>query len=82
MKRLSVLALAVLVAAAPAGALDKPRDWQPPPPESVPNHREQWRSVIVELGRYAKARKKDFVVLVRGGVELLSLIHISEPTRR
>ena len=71
MKRLSVLALAVLVAAAPAGALDKPRDWQPPPPESVPNHREQWRSVIVELGRYAKARKKDFVVLVRGGVELV-----------
>lgn len=65
------LILAMLLAPAPALALEKPRDWQPPPPESVPNHREVWRSVVIELGRYAKARKKDFVVLVRGGVELV-----------
>ncbi|MBR9972829.1 hypothetical protein [Magnetospirillum sulfuroxidans] len=72
---MSKLAAAVvplfLLLAAPALALDKPRDWQPPPPEAVPNHREIWRSVVIELGRYAKARKNDFVVLVRNGSELV-----------
>lgn len=63
--------LALLLAAAPAHALDKPRDWVAPAPETVPNHREEWRNVITELATYAKGRKKDFVVLVRGGVELV-----------
>jgi hypothetical protein len=65
-------ALALLLTTAPALALDKPRDWQPPPVASVPNHRELWRSVIIELASYAKkTSKKDFTVLVHGGVELL-----------
>lgn len=64
------LALALMLGAVPAFALEKPRDWQPPMPESVPNHREEWRKVIIELASYAKTRKPGFVVLVRGGSEL------------
>jgi len=71
MRKLAALASLFLLLAAPAMALDTPRDWQPPPPESVPNHREIWRSVVIELARYAKARKNDFVVLVRNGSELV-----------
>lgn len=72
MKRLSVMVLAaLLVAPVSLQAMEKPRDWIAPPPETVPNHREMWRQVIIELARYAKARKKDFTVLVRGGVELV-----------
>lgn len=72
MKRLPVMLVAVLLAVPWTGqAMEKPRDWQPPPIESVPNHREIWRQVIIELARYAKTRKKDFTVLVRGGVELV-----------
>lgn len=69
--RFATLAAVLLLAAAPALALDKPRDWVPPAPESVPNHREVWRSVVIELASYAKSRRKDFVVLARGGVELV-----------
>lgn len=68
--KILALAVAALLAAAPALALDKPRDWRPPAPETVPNHREQWREVIIELATYAKTRKPGFVVLVRGGTEL------------
>lgn len=72
MSRRAVLTALCLLAFMPsAHALEKPRDWQPPPIESVPNHREMWRSVIIELGRYAKSRKPDFVVLVRNGSELV-----------
>ncbi|MBX9634475.1 MAG: hypothetical protein K2X44_05785 [Magnetospirillum sp.] len=71
MSRLFASLLALMVAASPAMALEKPRDWVPPPVGSVPNHREQWRSVLTELANYAKGRKKDFIVLVRGGVELV-----------
>jgi cysteinyl-tRNA synthetase len=70
MIRLAAL-LAVVLTAAPALALDKPRDWVPPPVSAVPNHREMWRQVIIELATYAKTRKPDFIVLVRGGMELL-----------
>jgi cysteinyl-tRNA synthetase len=70
MMRFLPLAIVLLLVAAPASALDKPRDWVPPPPESVPNHREQWRSVVIELANYAKGRRKDFIMLARGGVEL------------
>ncbi|MBC7952203.1 MAG: hypothetical protein H7Z12_10365 [Rhodospirillaceae bacterium] len=69
MKRL-VIALALLLAL-PASAMDKPRDWQAPPVASIPNHREDWRNVVMELSAYAKGRNKDFVVLVRGGTELV-----------
>lgn len=68
MKRFALIL--ALLAAAPALALDKPRDWMPPAAETVPNHREEWRKVIYELATYAKGRRKDFIVLVRGGVEL------------
>lgn len=71
MRKLVALIALLSLLAAPADALDRPRDWQAPPPESVPNHREIWRSVVIELGRYAKARKNDFVVLVRNGSELV-----------
>jgi len=65
--------LALLLAALPsvAAAAEKPRDWQPPPLGAIPNHREMWRQVITEIATYAKGRKADFVVLVRGGVELV-----------
>lgn len=69
MKRFA-LALLVLLAAAPVAALEKPRDWVAPAPEMVPSHREEWRKVIYELATYAKGRRKEFIVLVRGGVEL------------
>lgn len=69
MKILSV-ACALMLAALPAVALEKPRDWQPPAPETVPNQREEWRNVVIELASYAKTRKPGFVVLVRGGSEL------------
>lgn len=70
MKRLFAAALASLLLAAPAHALEKPRDWRPPPPEAVPNFRETWRDVVIELATYAKTRKPGFVVLVRGATEL------------
>ncbi|MEW5727195.1 MAG: hypothetical protein AB1918_05150 [Pseudomonadota bacterium] len=72
MKRL-LLALSLALVAAPAGAatLEPPRDWQPPPIERIPNHRQLWRDVLVELSTYAKGRNKDFIVLAREGVELL-----------
>lgn len=67
-----IAALCLLLAATlPAAAMDKPRDWQAPPPERIPNHREEWRNVVVELATYAKGRSRDFVVLVRGGTELM-----------
>lgn len=66
-----IVALAALLVALPAQALEKPRDWRPPAPETIPNHREDWRNVIIELATYAKARKPNFVVLVRGGTELV-----------
>ncbi|WP_173978861.1 hypothetical protein [Magnetospirillum sp. UT-4] len=67
--RLATL-LVLLLAALPARAMDKPRDWVPPAPESVPNHRELWRKVVIGLAEYAKTRRPDFIVLVRNGVEL------------
>lgn len=67
--------LAVAAFTAPARAEDmlppRPADWAPPPPESVPNHRQVWRDVIGELARYGKARRSDFVVLVHGGADLV-----------
>jgi hypothetical protein len=60
-----------MLAAMPAYALERPRDWVPPPVESIPNHREEWRNVVIELANYAKTRKRDFVVLVRGATELV-----------
>ncbi|OAN52268.1 hypothetical protein A6A04_00820 [Paramagnetospirillum marisnigri] len=61
----------VLLTAFPAAALDKPRDFVPPPIERIPNFREQTRDVILELARYAKKRNPSFQVLMRGGPELL-----------
>lgn len=70
--RPTAVALALVLASiVPAVATEKPRDWQPPPLERIPNHREQWRNVVIELATYAKARKSDFVVLVRGATELV-----------
>ncbi|MDO8604968.1 MAG: hypothetical protein Q7R40_00395 [Phaeospirillum sp.] len=57
--------------AAPALALDKPRDFMPPPIERIPNFRDQTREVIQELSLYAKKRNPNFQVLMRGGHELL-----------
>lgn len=57
--------------AAPALALDKPRDFVPPPVERTPNFRDQTRDVILELSSYAKKRNPNFQVMMRGGYELL-----------
>lgn len=70
-RAVGVATILSLATALPAAALEKPRDWQPPPIESVPNHREQWRAVVIELARYAKTRKKDFLVVVRNASELV-----------
>lgn len=70
MKRLAAILLMSLVAW-PATAQERPRDWQPTPVARIPNHREEWRNVIIELASYAKKRRPDFVVLVRGGPELV-----------
>jgi endo-alpha-1,4-polygalactosaminidase (GH114 family) len=72
MRRLAAaLALVLTTLPAPAPAMDKPRDWVPPPISAIPNHRELWRNVIIEIASYAKARKPDFVVVVHDGIELL-----------
>ncbi|RAU23179.1 hypothetical protein CU669_03190 [Paramagnetospirillum kuznetsovii] len=65
-----ILAL-TLALASPALALDKPRDFVPPPMERIPNFRDQTRDVILELARYAKKRSPNFQVMMRGGSELL-----------
>ena len=54
-----------------AAAQERPLDWKPPLPESVPNYRDHWRSVVMELSNYAKTRNPKFVILVRVGAELL-----------
>jgi endo-alpha-1,4-polygalactosaminidase (GH114 family) len=61
----------VLLLAFPALAQERPRDWQPPPLQTIPNFREVWRGVVVELAAYAKKRNPNFVVMIRGGVELM-----------
>ncbi|MEO0034776.1 MAG: hypothetical protein RLZZ501_799 [Pseudomonadota bacterium] len=69
------LTLALLLAgglAGPAAALDKPRDFNPPMPEQVPNFRAQTRDVLIELASYAKKRDPHFQILLRNGVELLA----------
>ncbi|CCG42078.1 hypothetical protein [Magnetospirillum molischianum] len=66
-----IVFLVLALLAPPAQALDKPRDFVPPPPDQVPNVREQTRSVMIELASYAKKRDPNFQVLMRGGVELL-----------
>lgn len=67
-----VVSLAILaLVAGPASALEKPRDWQAPPPETVPNLREDYRSVITQLGLYSHKQKPGFIVLVRDAVELV-----------
>lgn len=64
--------LAAMMLASPAWAqTDRPEDWVPPPPESVPNHREMVRDIVGELAGWAKKLDKSFIVLARGGVELL-----------
>lgn len=63
--------LLALALAAPAQALDKPRDFVPPPADRIPNFRDQSRDVVLELARYAKKRNPNFQVLMRGGGELL-----------
>jgi cysteinyl-tRNA synthetase, unknown class len=70
MTRLIAL-IVLLLATAPALALDKPRDFVPPPPSMIPNFREQARDVVLELALYAKKRNPAFQVLMRGGSELL-----------
>ena len=60
-----------LVLAVPALALDKPRDFIPPPVQRIPNFRDQTREVILELASYAKKRDPNFQVIMRGGAELL-----------
>lgn len=75
MKRLALALAAALLAASPALApsalaIEKPPGWTAPLPESVPNHREIWRNVVIELATYAKTRKPGFVVLLRNSTEL------------
>lgn len=71
MRAAAAVILGLVLAAAPAQALDKPRGFVPPPMERIPNFREQTRDVILELATYAKKRNPSFQVLMRGGHELL-----------
>lgn len=77
-KGLAVLALAALgwLLPEPLSAQlvkSKPVDWSAfqVPVSQVPNHRDVWREVVIELGSYAKARNRNFLVLARNGVELI-----------
>lgn len=76
MRGLVVLMVVLLTGTAiPASAQvfgERPVDWVPPPPETVPNHREQWREVVIGLASYAKGRKSNFAVLVENGAELVA----------
>jgi len=69
--RLTLVALLLGAAAVPAAALDKPRDFVPPPVEQVPNFRAQTRDIVIELASYARKRDPHFQILLRNGVELL-----------
>ena len=72
MRKIALLALMVAgLWISPALAQERPYDWKPPLPESVPNYRDHWRSVVMELSNYAKGRKPNFVILVKVGAELL-----------
>jgi cysteinyl-tRNA synthetase, unknown class len=75
---LAVWALLGLLVTGPALAaelddpvIDRPLDWQQPPVYMIPNFRDLWREVVIELAAYAKSRKPSFVVLVRGGTDLI-----------
>ncbi len=70
MRILCLMVMWVCMAGA-AMAQERPPDWKPPLPQSVPNFREHWRNVVMELSNYAKARDPKFVILVRVGAELL-----------
>ncbi len=52
-------------------AQEAPQGWSAPLPESVPNLRQEWRDVITVLAGYAKKRNPNFLLVMRGGVELL-----------
>ena len=69
--RLTLALLLLGAAAVPAAALDKPRDFVPPPVEQVPNFRAQTRDIVIELASYARKRDPHFQILLRNGVELL-----------
>ena len=71
MKRFAMLVMLALGWSGAVLAQERPQDWKPPLPESVPNYREHWRSVVMELSNYAKARNPKFTILVRVGAELL-----------
>ncbi len=49
----------------------KLKDTPAVPIESIPNHRELMRDMVIGLSDYARGRNADFVVVVRGGAELL-----------
>jgi endo-alpha-1,4-polygalactosaminidase (GH114 family) len=58
---------------APPEAGARPSD-EPPPKlqlDTVPNFRAEMRDIVTELSTYAHNRNRDFVVLVRGGADLL-----------
>lgn len=71
MKRVLWLMLLIVCWGGSALAQERPPDWKSPLPESVPNYREHWRNVVMELSNYAKTRDPQFVILVRVGAELL-----------
>ena len=71
MMRRVMLAVLLLLWGGGAMAQERPADWRPPLPESVPNYREHWRNVVMELSNYAKGRNPKFVILMKTGAELL-----------
>lgn len=46
---------------------------QPPPVplEAIPNHRQMMRDIVQELSRYARERDPGFLIVARGGLDLL-----------
>ena len=71
MMRFVMLAILLMGLGCPVLAQERPMDWKPPLPESVPNYRDHWRAVVMELSNYAKTRNPKFTILVRVGAELL-----------
>jgi cysteinyl-tRNA synthetase len=69
---LKTAAAAAVTAMAPAIAAVKPnRNLPYIPIEDIPNHRQYMREVVIALSDYCKKRRPDFMMLARGGPELM-----------
>lgn len=55
-----------------SGKPPPPTDEAPGLPDNVPNYRSELRSIVGELSTYGHGRNRDFLLLVRGGADLVT----------